>query len=380
MSPELEAEYLDANKPFLNGCIKPEHVQLKSWRYFLEINSACNLRCPTCTKGNMEGYDHKTGLMDPELMEKILDKIKVENPEAIVFLYGNSEPFLHPRLPECITAIKRRGLHPEISTNLNHVHRVPEVLDAGPDFIIISLSGFTQEVYVKGHAGGHIEKVKENMRILSEANRVLPPQPKRFRSRVEAHRAKLKKYQPVPVNKVKIAVNYHVYNDNQHEVGLMKEYATSLGFDFFTSLARAISMENAIQYCRSHDPDATQYEVQENRPDWNRELPPIGDTYRAAMNRVVINPLKARELYEQWPVLKACPIGHMFSFIRHDGKISLCACVADRRIVLGNYLDLSQDERILKRYDHAVCQQCLKYRMSYYFHLVDQKEGWTPHV
>ena len=234
LSPELAAELEQASKPFIEskGAITAEHTRMKSWRYFLEINSACNLRCPTCTKGNMEGYEHKTGLMDMELMEKILDKIQSENPNAIVFTYGNSEPFLHPKLPECITAIKRRGLHPEMSTNLNHLQRVEETLEADPDLIIISLSGWTQEVYEKGHAGGKIEKVKDNMRILAETNNARP-------------------------NRVSILVNYHVYKDNQHEIPLMKEYALNLGLGFFTSYARAISMENAIQYCRDKDPEAT---------------------------------------------------------------------------------------------------------------------------
>lgn len=346
------AELEQAAIPFIEseGAINAGHCRLKSWRYFLEINSACNLRCPTCTKGNMEGYDHQTGLMDMDLMERILDKIKLENPDAIVFTYGNSEPFLHPRLPECIAAIKRRGLHPEMSTNLNHLQRVEETLEAGPDLIIISLSGFTQEVYEKGHAGGKIDKVIANMRILAEANNARPLE-----------------------KRVKILVNYHVYEDNGHEIELMKEYAINLGLEFFTSLARAISMENAIQYCRHKDPEATPFEVQEGRPDWNHALPPAGTTYIEAMDRLKIPPTAAREMYQRYPILKACPIGSMFSFIRHDGKVSLCACVADRRIVLGNYLDLSQDERMVKRHDHAICQQCLKYRMSYYFHLVDRK-------
>lgn len=356
LSPEMQLEYEVASLPFIDGAIGRDTTKLKSWRYFLEINSACNLHCPTCTKGNMEGYDHKTGLMDPDLMEKILDKIKSENPNAIVFCYGNSEPFIHPKLPECITAIKRRGLHPEMSTNMNYLQRVEETLEAGPDLIIISLSGWTQEVYEKGHAGGRIDKVKANMRILAEANNARPLE-----------------------KRVRILVNYHCYNENQHEIPLMNEYAVNLGLGFFTSYARAISMENAIQYCRSKDPEATPFEVQEGRPDWNHVLPPIGETYVKAMDRLVIPPTKAREMYKDWPMLKACPIGHMFSFIRHDGKISLCACVADRRIVLGDYLDLSQDERILKRHDHAICQQCLKYRQSFYFHLVDHK-SWVPPV
>lgn len=362
LSPELIGQCDEASKPFIGGCIDAEHTKMKSWRYFLEINSACNLFCPTCTKGNQKAvdglkYEHKTGLMDMDLMEKILDKIQSENPQAVVFVYGNSEPFLHPQLPECIASIKRRGLHPEMSTNLNYIQRVEETLEAGPELMIISLSGFTQEVYEKGHAGGKIDKVKANMKIIADANNAR-------------------------TNKINIAVNYHIYNDNQHEVPLMKDYAVSLGIGFFTSYARAISMENAIQYCRSKDPDMTPFEVQDGRPDWNKVLPHVGETYVKAMDRLVIPPDKAREMYKDIPAPKACPIGWMFHFIRHDGKTELCACVADRRITLGDYLTSSQDERIEQRIGHSICEQCSKYKLRYYFHLTSagDDKAWTPPI
>lgn len=356
MTPEMQKAYDDAAIPFHQGggAITEETTRLKSWRYFLEVNSVCNLHCPTCTKGNQKGYEHQTGVMDRDLMERILDKIKLENPNAIVFLYGNSEPFLHPRLPECIASIRSRGLHPEMSTNLNYVQRLDETLAAQPDMIIISLSGFTQEVYEKGHAGGKIEKVLSNMADIADANSRANP-------------------------RIKIAVNYHVYSDNDHEIEPMKQYAEGLGLEFFTSYARAISMENAIQYCRSKDPAATPFEIQAGRPDWNVALPPIGDIYVKAMERLKIPPTRAREMYEHISVSTACPVGagSMFTFIRHDGKTSMCACVADRRITVGDYLDTTPDQMIEQRTDHAICKQCLSYRTNLYFHIVDSKK-WTP--
>jgi MoaA/NifB/PqqE/SkfB family radical SAM enzyme len=356
MSPEIQKAYDEGCHPFHEGggAITVAETKLKSWRYFLEVNSACNLRCPTCTKGNMPGYDHKTGYMEMELMEKILDKIASENPNAIVFTYGNSEPFLHPRLPECVAAIRRRGLHPEMSSNLNYVQRVDDLLAARPDLIIISLSGCTQEVYEKGHAGGKIDKVFANMQILAEANARANP-------------------------KVKIAINYHVYKDNGHEVAQMREHAKNFGFDFFTSLARAISMENAIRYCQSKDPEATPFEVQEGRPDWNTALPFVSPTYVKTMDRVRIPPTKAREMYKDQPPTEVCPVGSggMFTFIRYDGTTELCPCVADRRITLANYLDATPEQLIESRVGHAICKQCLKYRLNLYFHIAD-REKWNP--
>ena len=133
-------------------------------------------------------------------------------------------------------------------------------------------------------------------------------------------------------------------------------------------------MENAIQYCSSKDEQATPYEVQPGRPDWNHALPPISDTYVQTMERLKINPVKAREIYQDIPIYKTCPVGSMFTFIRHDGKTSLCACVADRRITVGDFMDFTQDELNKQRYGHAICQQCQKYRMNLYFHIVDRKK------
>lgn len=341
----------DASIPFIEheGAISVENTRMKSWRYFLEINSKCSLHCPTCTKGDETGYEHKTGIMDAELMERILDKIATENPKAIVFTYGNSEPFLHPRLVECIQSIKRRGLNAQLSTNLNFVRRVDELLAAQPDMIIISLSGFTQEIYERGHSGGNIEKVKANMRIVGEANSRANP-------------------------KVTICVNYHIYNDNQHEIEPMKQYAESVGLGFFTSYARAISMEQAIQYCRSLDLEAVPFEKQDGRPDYNDMLPPVGDIYKQAMSRLVIPPQQGREIYKDSPTPDLCPIGWMFQFIRHDGKTEMCACVADRRLVLGDFLATSQDERIDQRHRHPVCLQCSRYKLRYYFHCTDPSQ------
>lgn len=362
LSPEFLKEFQEATRPFTEGggAIGEHEASLRGWRYFLEVNSVCNLRCPTCTKGNQAAvdgvqYEHETGIMEEGLMERILDKIQSENPNAIIFLYGNSEPMIHPRLPECVASIKRRGLNAQISTNCNLVRRVDDLLAAKPDMIIISLSGFTQDVYVRGHAGGDVEKVKANMRILAETNNLLNP-------------------------KVNIAVNYHVYDYNEHEIAPMKEYCKNLGLGFFTSFARAISMENTIQYCRSQDPEPTPFVKQEGRPDWNTAFPPVSSTFANTMATLLMPPTKAREMYKDIPVSRLCPVGAgmLFTFIRHDGLTQMCACTADRRITLGNYLDLTPDQMIEKRTDHAVCQQCIKYRLNLYYMIADRDKWVSP--
>jgi MoaA/NifB/PqqE/SkfB family radical SAM enzyme len=227
------------------------------------------------------------------------------------------------------------------------VQRVEETLDARPDYVIISLSGFTQEVYVKGHAGGQIEKVKANMAIIGEANKT---------------------------RQIPISVNYHVYKDNGHELEVMREFAANHGIGLFTSTARAISMENSIQYLREQDGNP-QYEIQPGRPDWNQALPAVSQQWKDTMDRLKIPPQDARAMYEKYPVQPVCPIGAggIFTFIRHDGKIQLCACTADRRITLaGDYLSTNVGEMIEQRTGHAICKQCIKYRLNLYFMIADR--------
>ena len=149
MTPEeLKAEYELSARPYLEAPspVAPCVLGMKSWRYVLEISSTCNLHCAFCHAGNRDGYEYKPGIMDMDLMEKILDKIQSENPSAVVCCYVNSEPLLHPRLAECVASIKRRGLRCEVATNLNHIGSIDALIAARPDQLTVSVSGFTQEV------------------------------------------------------------------------------------------------------------------------------------------------------------------------------------------------------------------------------------------
>ena len=138
-------------------------------------------------------------------------------------------------------------------------------------------------------------------------------------------------------------------------------------------------MEKAIQYNRISTRRPDRFKVQQGRPDWNPCVPPIGEIYVDAMKRAAITPDKAREMYKEIPVGSVCPVGAggMFTFIRHDGKTQMCACVADRRITVGDYLDTTTEQMIGERAGHAICQQCQKYRSNLDFHIVGQ-ETWRP--
>ena len=348
--PELIQEYGLSALPYLesNGPIPAFALAMKSWRYLIELNTACNLRCALCTVGNQSGYDYYkgNGLMEMELLEKILDKMQSENPNAIVCPYGNGEPMLHPKLPECLAAIKRRGFTVELATNLNLLKRVDEVLDAKPDLIIVSVSGFTQEVYSKNHRGGDIEKVKENLKLLKEAV-------------VRTG------------NKSRIVVSYHKYCDNQHEIEPMKQFVEKLGFGFWTSWARVISIENTVQSLRELEGNSEPFAIADNGLDLNTAFPPSNPEFVKNMERLQFHPKKARQLYKRFPVSKVCIIADTFTYIRHDGQVQLCAWNNDRRLTIGNYIEMDQEQLSEARRGNPLCSECLKYRLNLYFHICD---------
>lgn len=354
LSPELAAAYALSARPYIeaDGPIPESVLTLKSWRYLIELNTACNLRCALCTVGNREEYDYTKGnqLMDMGVLDRVLDKIKSENPGAILCPYGNGEPFLHPQLVECIVAIKKRGFRCELATNLNRVNRLDELLKARPDIVIVSVSGFTQEVYGKNHIGGDIEKVKQNIRLLKDAS-------------VRTG------------DKVHIAVSYHMYNDNLHELDAMKEFVAQFGFQLLISWARTISLENTIQSLRKLEKDkggfVPVYPIGKDGLDLNKEFPPSGPDFVKNMDRLRVHPKKAWALYERFPQSPVCIIGDVFTYIRHDAQVQLCAWCDDRRLTLGNYLEMTQDQISEARRGHPLCQECLRYRLNLYYHVIE---------
>lgn len=351
LTPELEQAYALSKQPYLEGncCVAACHLEMKSWRYVIEINSHCNLRCALCFAGNQKGYEYHKGVMDMALLNDILDKAKSETPNGgIVCCYANSEPFLHPQLPEVIQAVKRRGFRLELSTNLNYFQRLDEVLASGPDLFTVSVSGFTQPIYERAHRGGDIEKVKQNLEILADLRQKVNPS-------------------------IFMGVSYHMYRYNLHEVEPMTHYVSSLGMVMLMSWARAINIENTLQCLRQQE-NCPSYELGPGELDLNKVLPSANPAFMEAMNQISFHPIKAREKYAQWAVSPMCVISDVFCYIRYDGKVQLCAWTDDRHLILGDYLKMTADQISEARRFHPLCKECLRYRLPLYFHLVQPEK------
>lgn len=141
--------------------------------------SHCNLRCSMCPRGGVSGLKNDAkGFMSLEFFKKIVDKFRNENVTIREIQMGNwGEPLLNNELPKMIRYLK--AVWPPsfmgkpgsigISTNLNYLKDAEELLDSGVDWIRVSVSGMTQDVYAKNHVGGDVEKVLQNILRLAEA-------------------------------------------------------------------------------------------------------------------------------------------------------------------------------------------------------------------
>lgn len=157
-----------------------------------------------------------------------------------------------------------------------------------------------------------------------------------------------------------------MYNDNLHEMDQMKEFVSQFGFQFMVSWARTITLENTIQSLRKIDQDAGV-----DVPKFNLPFPPSNPEFEKNMDRLRFHPKKARELYNRFPVSSVCVVGDVFTYIRHDGKVQLCAWCDDRRLILGDYLSMTQDQISEARRGHPLCSECLRYRLNLFYHVCD---------
>jgi organic radical activating enzyme len=325
-------------------------------KYFhLELDSRCNLQCALCFTGNMGGFNHTHGKMSLELVEKIYDKIQTEHPHPSIRCYGNSEPFLYPWLPEAITGAIRRGFGFELATNGNYVQRLEETMAANPTYILIGFSGWNQKTYAKTHIGGDIEKVKATMIKIAD----------------------LRSKYPVPVY-----ANYHYYLDNQgEELEQAKIFAKNCDFIWLPSPARAISIENTISYLRHKEVinfgSVPPIGKCARGFDWDKIMPPPSQNYMKQIQRLAFSPEWARAFYAKWPVPEVCPLKNIGCYIRWDGNVTLCATMSDRRLDIGEYLKMTQEEMSKARDGHPMCRECLRYRYNLYCSLVDYtKWNW----
>jgi len=122
----------------------------------VDPTNICNFKCKTCPHGNEEilkKVNRPTGMMSLKLFKKIINDVSSVVKLKRLVLYKDGEPLINPALVEMVKYARKKMPFTEIdlSTNGSLLSREIsiELINAGLDWIRISLQGLTDEDYVE---------------------------------------------------------------------------------------------------------------------------------------------------------------------------------------------------------------------------------------
>jgi len=152
------------------ACIGPYFVNIS-------VTRKCNIRCVGCFYHNI--HDRGKRSIDQEQQDvsiRIIEKLCQELPimgTREVFLTGEGEPMLHPRLIEIINSLKHAGLRVSLFTNgtLLTKKNVDRLLDSGLDVLKVSFWAVNSKEYKDCHPGvdsRFLEKRIQRVKYISE--------------------------------------------------------------------------------------------------------------------------------------------------------------------------------------------------------------------
>ncbi len=170
----------------------------------VESSLACNLRCIMCPWTEIRDRTiQSTRLMAEEVwaaVRKHLDKVRS------VDFTGGGEPLLQPNLPRWIAEAKTAGCETGLLTNGLLLDRPTSerLLEAGLDWLCVSLDGATREVFAAIRQGADFDLVCENLRIIAALRQGKKP---------------------------RLMINFVLMQGNHHQLEAMVRLSAGLGVD-----------------------------------------------------------------------------------------------------------------------------------------------------
>ena len=151
---------ITANKKYLPNTI------------YIEVTNHCNSNCPMCPRKTMK---RPLGFMPWWLFEEIVEKlVPIEGKGLEIFLHYMGEPLMDLTLPEKIKHLKNKlpNSNVGISTNgeLLDQRTAKELVEAGLDYMTISVDAATQKTYTKLR-GFKLEELKYKVDRLLNAKK-----------------------------------------------------------------------------------------------------------------------------------------------------------------------------------------------------------------
>jgi len=184
-------------------------VRSRPYVAVVDITNACNLRCPYCPTGERRDSGRHRGMIHVSKVRNLINEVGKYIISANLFNWG--EPLLHPQIAPIVSMFHEARIFTMISTNLNinNQELIRELCEAGLDYMVVSLSGASQEIYEQYHRKGNLDLVLQNTRDLIDYKR--------------------KKGLTKPI----IEWKYLVFKHNRHEVETARQMAEAMGVDIF---------------------------------------------------------------------------------------------------------------------------------------------------
>ncbi len=139
---------------------------LKLKRIVMEVFGGCNYTCQMCPQSNPGRGKNFTRKMKLSEFERILDMIIPKYGYPQINLEGSGEPTMAKDLPKYIMAVKKRGLKCFMYCNGARLNGkfMKDVIDAGIDFIRISVIGYNKDLYKRWMNIDNFELILSNLK------------------------------------------------------------------------------------------------------------------------------------------------------------------------------------------------------------------------
>jgi len=168
-------------------------------------SNLCDLNCRLCPA--KDETTRARMLLPLDTFKKFVDE--AGDTLIYIILWSWGEPILNPDLSKMIRYAADRNILTVTSTNLNQLNesRAEELIHSGLSALIIAVDGTTEESYAAQRAGGSLNRVLNNVRMLVEAKKANGGSG--------------------PLLNLRMVVS----RDNEHEVEKFREMAIKLGVD-----------------------------------------------------------------------------------------------------------------------------------------------------
>jgi len=133
----------------------------------IELTARCNLNCAFCYRQSWPGPFED---MDMDLFRRLVDELEELGVET-VWLSGWGEPLFHPNFEEALDLIEGRFRIGIVSNGLLLERHAERIVEAGVDWVVLSIDSFQQDLYEVLRRGSRLQTVEAGMMRLDALRR-----------------------------------------------------------------------------------------------------------------------------------------------------------------------------------------------------------------